>query len=54
MRRAEIRQAWRHPHLMRRKAKRFIQWGHTFVAVGADLGLLARGADALAQRFKQP
>jgi len=34
------------------EAKRFIQWGYTFVAVGADLGLLARGADALAMRFK--
>lgn len=34
------------------EAKRFIQWGYTFVAVGADLGLLARGADALAKRFK--
>lgn len=34
------------------EAKRFIQWGYTFVAVGADLGLLARGADALARRFK--
>ena len=35
------------------EAKRFIEWGYTFVAVGADLGLLARGADALAQRFKR-
>lgn len=34
------------------EAKRFIQWGYTFVAVGADLGLLARNADALAKRFK--
>src|SRR4030088_1333650 len=34
------------------EAKRFIQWGYTFVAVGADLGSLARGADALAKRFK--
>jgi 4-hydroxy-2-oxoheptanedioate aldolase len=33
------------------EAKRFIDWGYTFVAVGADLGLLARGADALAKRF---
>ena len=31
------------------EAKRFIQWGYTFVAVGADLGLLARHADALAK-----
>jgi 4-hydroxy-2-oxoheptanedioate aldolase len=36
------------------EAKRFIAWGYTFVAVGADLGLLARGADGLASRFKQP
>jgi 4-hydroxy-2-oxoheptanedioate aldolase len=35
------------------EAKRFIAWGYTFVAVGADLGLLARGADALAKRFKE-
>ncbi len=34
------------------EAKRFIAWGYTFVAVGADLGLLTRGADALAKRFK--
>jgi 4-hydroxy-2-oxoheptanedioate aldolase len=34
------------------EAKRFIEWGYTFVAVGSDLGLLARGADTLAQRFK--
>jgi 4-hydroxy-2-oxoheptanedioate aldolase len=34
------------------EAKRFIQWGYTFVAVGADLGLLARNADTLAKRFK--
>src|SRR6266404_3656330 len=34
------------------EAKRFIQWGYTFVAVGADLGLLAKNADALAKRFK--
>jgi 4-hydroxy-2-oxoheptanedioate aldolase len=34
------------------EAKRFIQWGYTFVAVGADLGLLARGADTLAKTFK--
>jgi 4-hydroxy-2-oxoheptanedioate aldolase len=34
------------------EAKKFISWGYTFVAVGADLGLLARNADALAKRFK--
>src|SRR5258707_12423049 len=34
------------------EAKKFIQWGYTFVAVGSDLGLLAKNADALAKRFK--
>jgi 4-hydroxy-2-oxoheptanedioate aldolase len=34
------------------EARRFIEWGYTFVAVGSDLGLLARNADALAKRFK--
>ena len=34
------------------EARRYIEWGYTFVAVGADLGLLARNADALAKRFK--
>lgn len=34
------------------EAKRFIDWGYTFVAVGSDLGLLARGADTLAKKFK--
>src|SRR5476651_92103 len=34
------------------EAKRFIEWGYTFVAVGSDLGLLARNAEALAKKFK--
>ena len=34
------------------EARRYIAWGYTFVAVGADVGLLARGADALAKKFK--
>jgi 4-hydroxy-2-oxoheptanedioate aldolase len=34
------------------EARRYIGWGYTFVAVGADLGLLARGADMLAKKFK--
>ncbi|HXF89773.1 MAG TPA: HpcH/HpaI aldolase/citrate lyase family protein [Xanthobacteraceae bacterium] len=34
------------------EARRFIDWGYAFVAVGSDLGLLARNADALAKRFK--
>jgi len=34
------------------EARRYIGWGYTFVAVGSDVGLLTRGADALAKRFK--
>lgn len=34
------------------EARRFIEWGYSFVAVGADLGLLRNAADALARRFK--
>jgi len=34
------------------EARRYIEWGYTFVAVGADVGILARGADALAKTFK--
>jgi 4-hydroxy-2-oxoheptanedioate aldolase len=34
------------------EARRYIGWGYTFVAVGSDAGLLTRGADALAKRFK--
>lgn len=33
-------------------ARRWMKCGATFVAVGADVGLLARGADALATKFK--
>jgi 4-hydroxy-2-oxoheptanedioate aldolase len=32
--------------------RRYIDWGYQFVAVGADVGLLARHADALAKKFK--
>ena len=32
--------------------RRYIGWGYTFVAVGSDVGLLARGADTLAKKFK--
>ena len=35
------------------EARRYIDWGYLFVAVGADVGLLARNADALAKKFKQ-
>jgi len=34
------------------ESRRYIGWGYTFVAVGSDVGLLARGADALAKKFK--
>jgi 4-hydroxy-2-oxoheptanedioate aldolase len=34
------------------EARRYIGWGYLFVAVGSDLGLLARGADMLAHKFK--
>ncbi|MDE0253513.1 MAG: aldolase/citrate lyase family protein, partial [Rhodospirillaceae bacterium] len=33
------------------EARRYIDWGFTFVAVGIDLLLLARGADALRADF---
>ncbi|WP_016744626.1 aldolase/citrate lyase family protein, partial [Rhizorhabdus wittichii] len=33
-------------------ARRYIELGATFVAVGTDVTLLARGAEALARRFK--
>jgi 4-hydroxy-2-oxoheptanedioate aldolase len=33
-------------------ARRYLELGSLFVAVGSDLALLARGADALAARFK--
>jgi 4-hydroxy-2-oxoheptanedioate aldolase len=32
--------------------RRYISWGYTFVAVGSDVGLLGRGADMLAKKFK--
>jgi 4-hydroxy-2-oxoheptanedioate aldolase len=34
------------------EAGRYMDWGYLFVAVGADVGLLARHADALAKKFK--
>jgi 4-hydroxy-2-oxoheptanedioate aldolase len=33
-------------------ARRYLEWGYGFVAVGSDTGLLARHADALAKSFK--
>jgi len=38
--------------LSEEEARRYISWGYTFVAVGSDIGLLGRGADALARTFK--
>ncbi len=34
------------------EADRYIGWGYLFVAVGVDVTLLTRGADALTKRFK--
>ncbi len=34
------------------EARRYIEWGYGFVAVGSDVGLLAKNADALAKKFK--
>jgi 4-hydroxy-2-oxoheptanedioate aldolase len=34
------------------EVRRYIGWGYTFVAVGSDVGLLSRGADALAKKYK--
>jgi 4-hydroxy-2-oxoheptanedioate aldolase len=33
--------------------KRYIDMGYLFVAVGSDLVMLARGADAVAARFRE-
>jgi 4-hydroxy-2-oxoheptanedioate aldolase len=35
-------------------AQRYLKQGVEFVAVGSDVGLLARGAEALAAKFKSP
>jgi 4-hydroxy-2-oxoheptanedioate aldolase len=34
------------------EARRYIDWGYLFVAVGADVGLLSKNAEALAKKFK--
>ena|ERR1041384_4968723 len=34
------------------EARRYIEWGYVFVAVGSDIGLLRQSADALAKKFK--
>jgi 4-hydroxy-2-oxoheptanedioate aldolase len=35
-------------------ARRYLQAGATFVLVGADVALLARGAEELAARYREP
>lgn len=35
------------------EARRYIEWGCTFVAVGSDIGLLTSSTSALAAKFKQ-
>ena len=32
--------------------RRYIDWGYLFVAVGSDIGLLAKASDTLAKKFK--
>jgi 4-hydroxy-2-oxoheptanedioate aldolase len=34
------------------EVRRYIYWGYLFVAVGSDVGVLAKGADTLAKKFK--
>ncbi len=34
------------------EATRYIEWGYRFVAVGSDVGLLTKNADALVKKFK--
>lgn len=34
------------------EVRRYIGWGYTFVAVGSDTGLLGRGGEALAKKFR--
>jgi len=50
----KIRKAGKAPGILVGEAegKRCLDLGYLFVAVGADTGLLARGSDALAARFK--
>jgi len=35
------------------EARRYLEWGYSFVAVGIDTNLLAKAADSLAQSFKR-
>ncbi len=34
------------------EARRYIEWGYLFVAVGSDIGLLAKNADTLPKKYK--
>jgi 4-hydroxy-2-oxoheptanedioate aldolase len=34
------------------EVRRYIEWGYLFVAVGSDVGVLAKAADTLAKKFK--
>jgi 4-hydroxy-2-oxoheptanedioate aldolase len=34
------------------EVRRYIDWGYLFVAVGSDIGLLAKNADTLAKKYK--
>jgi 2-dehydro-3-deoxyglucarate aldolase len=36
------------------EARRYLEWGATFVAVGSDLGLFRAASQALCDRFKEP
>ena len=52
-----IRKAGKAPGILtpsEEDARRWLDCGALFVAVGADVGILARGADALAAKFKKP
>jgi 4-hydroxy-2-oxoheptanedioate aldolase len=35
------------------EARKYIEWGFRFIAVGSDLGLLAGGSERLAASFKE-
>src|SRR4051812_42428214 len=51
-----IRKAGKAPGILtpnEEDARRWLECGALFVAVGADVGILARGADALAAKFKK-
>ena len=52
---ATIRKCGKAPGILttnEEEAKRYIEWGYLFVAVGVDTSLLVRAADGLAKRFK--